>query len=877
MIARAELRRRWTALTALGVLVGLVVAIVAGTTTLIRRTATAHERLERASAVPDLQVSFLRHDPELARRIAAVPGVVQSWTSAGSVGRLEDQASVSYLGILGDTGGSRDIYRPVVVSGRAADPASPDEVLLDERAAADLGFEVGDVMTLRLLTESDFLNFDTGFGTPGGPLLKLEVTGLTRAAGESARQMPLTITPALVNRLDMVTTVVMLRLAPTPEAMTTATSALRRIGQGLRTDPLAREFPPLLVARPATDGDARIAATQRVLVTGLVVFAAVVGVAGLAAAGQAFYRHHAAGARDQRIEAVLGLPALGRASARALAAAPAAGVAAAVAASGPLLAGSLEPLGPLAGMEPHPGYATHTALICIAAAAGLVTTTLLAAVSAFRAGQQPAPAQVTQATAVQATAVAPTATLRGVGGLTEAPGAGHGRAGSPQSPWSAVPAWPSPARRAAPARPPRTPASRITRNAVARRGPAWWWIGVTFALDRGRDRWSAARRPAITGTAIGVTGLIAAATIAGSMSRLVDEPQRYGWNADLEITDARPEIVNRLAADPRIAAVSMLDVSTATVEIDGQGHALSMPDVITAHGPGDAGPGAIGRGDADPGVDLTVYALSAKPTAVPPPRPVGWTIFEGAAPARTNEVAVGPRAARRLDLRVGDHLSIATNNGGNARLRVVGIGVGPVLNGERLGESLLVAPDMLARVQRTQPMRSALVRAVAQVDPVNLAAALGTEYELAAGLMPAEVANLGSMGRLPALLQAVLAALAIAAAGHAVGTTWRHAQRELAILRTLGFTPAQTARIPLVTSCVTALLAVTAGVPLGLLLGRLAWWEIAAATGVSTDLAVPVELLVALPAAAVLIGLAIAAMPASRAGRLLPGALLRGE
>ncbi|WP_018500387.1 ABC transporter permease [Parafrankia discariae] len=832
MIARGELRRRWAALVALGVLIGLVVAVVAGTAALIRRTATAHDRLERASAVADLQVSYFSHDPELARRVAAVPGVAQAWTGVGMVGRLEDQPSLAYLGIIGGPADHHGLYEPVVVSGHGYDPADPDEAVLDERAAARWGVAVGDTLHLRLLTPSDFLSFDTGFGTPGGPVLKLTITGLTRTAGENARQMPLTVSPALAGRLDPVSTSVMLRLEPGPRTAAAVSTALRRLGDGLARDPLAGEFPALQVSSPATDGDARIGATQRVLVTGLVVFAVVVGVAGLAAAGQAFYRHHAAGAHAQRIEAVLGLTGPGRAGARTLAALPAAGLAGVTAAAGPLLAGLLEPLGPLAGMEPHPGYAPHLALVCGAGAAAVVITLLLAGGTAARVGRRPADPASASATAV--------ATGRGGAGSSPA----HGAAGM--------------------------------------RGPVWLWIGTAFALGRRRDRSPATRRPAVAGAAIGVTGLVAAATIAAGLNRLVDEPHRYGWNADLEVTDARPEIVNRLAADPRIAAVSMLDASTATVEVDAAGRALRAPDPVQGDGPGDAGPGAIGRGDTGPGEDVAVYALSPKattPKATPgtSTEPVGWTIFEGAAPRSPDEAVLGPRAARRFALGVGDTVSVTANDGGHALLTLVGIGVGPVPGGERLGESMLVEPDTLARIQRTQPLRSALVRAVDRVDPVNLAAALGTEYELDVGRPPTEIANLGGIGRLPALLQTVLAALAVAAAGHAAGTTWRRRHGELAILRTLGFTPSQTARIPLTTSCVSAALAVAVGLPAGMLIGRLIWWEIATATGVSADLAIPVWMLVTLPPAAIVVGLLVAALPAWRAWRLLPGAVLRGE
>ncbi|CAI7978969.1 ABC transporter permease [Frankia sp. Hr75.2] len=870
MIARSELRRRWAALVALGVLIGMVVAVVAGTAALVRRTATAHDRLERASSVADLQVSYFSDDPELARRVAAIPGVAQAWAGVGMVGRLEDQPSLAYIGIIGGPADHRGLYEPVVVRGHGYDPAAPDEAVLDERAAARWGVGVGDTLRLRLLTPSDFLSFDTGFGTPGGPVLKLTITGLTRMAGENARQMPLAVSPALASRLDPVSTAVMLRLEPGPRTVAAVSTALRRLGDGLARDPLAGEFPALQVSRPATDGDARIGATQRVLVTGLVVFAAVVGVAGLAAAGQAFYRHHAASAHAQRIEAVLGLTGLGRAGARTLAALPAAGLAGVTAAAGPLIAGLLEPLGPLAWVEPHPGYAPHVALVCGAGAAGLLITLLLAGGTAARTGRRPAdpgplvPRLGMAALAAGAfgpaarfgsSAVSPlpaASSLSPVGSAAASAATGQGGAGSP-----------------------------LARGAACMRGPVWLWIGTAFALGRRRDRSPATRRPAVAGAAIGVTGLVAAATIAAGMNRLVDEPQRYGWNADLEITDARPEIVNRLAADPRVAAVSMLDASTATIEVDAGGRALRAPDPIQGDGPGDAGPGAIGRGDTSPGEDVAVYSLAPKATTRAGPvtstGAVGWTIFEGVVPRGPNEVVLGPRAAQRFDLGVGNTVSVAANDGGHAVLTVVGIGIGPVPGGERLGESMLVEPATLARVQRTQPLRSALVRAVDPVNPVNLAAALGTEYELDVGRPPTEIANLGGIGRLPALLQTVLAALAVAAAGHAAGTTWRRRHGELAILRTLGFTPSQTARIPLTTSCVSAALAVAVGIPAGMLIGRLVWWEIATATGVSADLAIPVRVLAVLPPAAIAVGLLVAALPAWRAWRLLPGAVLRGE
>jgi len=413
--------------------------------------------------------------------------------------------------------------------------------------------------------------------------------------------------------------------------------------------------------------------------------------------------------------------------------------------------------------------------------------------------------------------------------------------------------------------PPPAAATARTLPAMTRPGPIWLWMGTAFAIGRGRGGSRAGRRPAVAGAALSVAGLVAAATIAEGVQRLVDEPTRYGWNADIQIIDARPDIANRLAKDPRVAAVTMADQSTVLIEPD------DGTEVGAGSGPGDAGPGAIGRGDADPGDEVTAYSIYHESPSI------GWTMLSGRVPHSPDEIALGPRVARRYGLDLGDHIYVQKKYGSKARLEVVGIGIGPVLGGERLGESVLLEPDVLAQAQITEPWRVALVRTVDLVDPANLAAALAIEYELDLARPPSEVADLGGIGRLPVILETMLALVAVAAAGHAMGVTWRRRQRELAVLRTLGFTPSQTAAVPLTTSCINALLAVGIGVPVGLAVARLVWWEIATATGVAADLAMPVELLAALPAVALVVGLLTAAAPAWRATRAHPAVVLRGE
>ncbi|EIV94476.1 FtsX-like permease family protein [Frankia sp. QA3] len=855
MVARAELRRRLPALIALGLLTGIVAGLVGGTAGLLRRTATVHDRLERASRLADLQVSFAP-DPALARRVvAAVPGVAAASTLRAMVARVENRPGVVYLGMIApEPGGATQLSTPVVVRGRPASPAAPDEAVLDERTATSLGVAPGDRLTLRLLTRHDYLHFDTGLGTPGGALVTVTVTGLTRIAGVAAGQTPLSLSPAAAAHLDPVGLSVLLRLRPPgpPGAVGAAVNrALDAVAATVPPEPDADEFPPLIVTRPAAEPDTSAAAARRVLVTGLTVFGLVVGLAGLVTTAQVFARHHAATAHAQRIEAVLGLSPAGRVGARVLAAGPAALLAGLVGTAGPVLAGFLGPLGTLAALEPHPGYAANVTITVITGLGAAVAVLVLTATTAARAGRR----------------------------RTDEAHAGRVKAGSVAGPLLAL----------------------------ARRGPAWLWVGTAFALGRGQGGTRGARRPALAAAAVAVTGVVAAATIASCIDRLVSSPHRYGWRgADLQIVDARPDVEASLRADPRIAEVRTLAQSTVLTGQDCAGgadtsqehanqDAASSEDASQEHANRNtAGRGDAGGGDGNPGYGTRAdvaqdSAGQQDPSRQDPSRHgacreivaygfvgdvgpragtgIGWTLFSGHEPRTAREVVLGPRIAGELALVLGDALDVATVDGHRQRFTVVGTGIGPVFGNEQLGASLLLHPAALTTVAQTSPWRNALLRTAPGVAPRTVADTLGADLELALRTPPGEVTNLGGIGRLPLLLEAALALLALAAVAHAVLETGRHRRGELAVLQALGFTAAQTAAVTLTMSCVLASLAVLIGIPAGFGLGRLAWWEIATATGVAPDPAVPAWTLALLLPAALAAGTLLAVIPARRAAR----------
>ncbi|ONH23376.1 hypothetical protein BL253_33080 [Pseudofrankia asymbiotica] len=805
MIALGQLRRRWLSLVALGLLVGLVGAVVGGAAALTRRTGTAPARLERVTAVPDLQITVPGGPGLAARAASVVPGLKSVWVTAGSAARVENRPGVVYLGMLAghQPGSEVGVYTPVVVKGRDYDPTAA-EAVLDERTARSLGVRVDDVLTLRTLTREDFFSFDTGFGMPHGPRITVRVTGLVRMAGATAQQTPLLVSPAVAQDLASVGITVMIKLVPAPDAVARADAALARAAAaaGDEQDPQAAEFPVLEVSHPATDSDARVGATTRVLLTGLVAFAVVVGVTGLATAAVAFARHHYARVTEQRIEAVLGVTPAGRAAARVLAAAPAAALAGLVAALGPLLAGRLEPIGPLADLEPHPGYAPNLAIAGITAVATAGLFLAFAGWSAARAGRGRAAAGATRAV------------------------------GPVRASWLRPgPAW---------------------------AGPAWLWVGARFALTGHRP--SSGRRPSVITAMLSAAALVAAATVAHGVDRLVEDPNRYGWTADLDLLDARPDIVARLKVDPWIAAVSL--VARSTVLAGGGCGAMGTAEDSSSRRTQGAPAASPGPGC----VEVTAYAVHSSTGEQ------RWTMLSGRLGRGPGEAVVGTRAARNLGVEVGDVLELAPRPGDDrgARVTVVGIGLGPPVGGERLGDNLLLDPGVLERTQRTAPWWDGLVTAADGVPVASLVGDLGDEYEVSPRRPPTEVANLGGIGRLPEVLEMVLGGLAAIALVHAVTTSWRRRAGEAGVLRTLGSTPAQTAAASVTAACVTALGAVGVGIPLGLGVGRLVWWEIADATGVGGDVAVPGLLLLALPPVALVIGALAALIPAPRNAWLRP-------
>ena len=197
-VARHELRRRGVALVLLGLAAGLLGAVVIGALATARRTATAYERLEQASAIDDVR-ALVFGDPALATDVgrrcrASRRRGRRRWPSAGSTVRAP-----SYTALLTGPPPPAGLFTPVVVAGRLPAADAPEEVLVVEAYADDVRPGAGRHGSRSTSSRADEVaQFDTGFGEPDGPTIDLVVSGITRLPG--ARQSPIVAGPAFFER-----------------------------------------------------------------------------------------------------------------------------------------------------------------------------------------------------------------------------------------------------------------------------------------------------------------------------------------------------------------------------------------------------------------------------------------------------------------------------------------------------------------------------------------------------------------------------------------------------------------------------------------------------------------------------------------------------
>jgi hypothetical protein len=387
-------------------------------------------------------------------------------------------------------------------------------------------------------------------------------------------------------------------------------------------------------------------------------------------------------------------------------------------------------------------------------------------------------------------------------------------------------------------------AARMTERTAAPPSAA---VGVRFALDPGRQRRPLPVRSSLLGATFGVLVVVAVLVFTAGLHRLVTTPARYGWNWDYVGYDSEASssggdcgpLHTELARSPQFAAVA--SVCEGDVQVGGQ------PTTGWGY--------ASLRGEVHP------------------------AIVEGRAPATSTEVALGADTLAAVHRDVGDDVRIEGTERSGV-FRIVGQTVLPGVSDPealadgaaftRAGLDHLGADGGWNIVVRVAPGadRDAIVR------QFRHAAIFGGQIR---AVLPAEIDRVRQIRDLPTLLAVFVAVVALVAVGLALVASLRRRQRDLAVLKTLGFNRRQLRAAVAWQASTVAAVALLVGIPLGAVVGTYFWRRVADELGVASDPAWPVLGLVTVAAIALLVVNLIAAVPARRAADTRPAVVLRSE
>jgi predicted lysophospholipase L1 biosynthesis ABC-type transport system permease subunit len=250
-------------------------------------------------------------------------------------------------------------------------------------------------------------------------------------------------------------------------------------------------------------------------------------------------------------------------------------------------------------------------------------------------------------------------------------------------------------------------------------------------------------------------------------------------------------------------------------------------------------------------------------------------VTSGRSPVRANELALSANTLDALHLSVGDWVEARGSR--SRRMHIVGRVVLPesVCNCPRTHGAMTFAA--LERLTPHAMPRIFEARIAPEADHEATLARLEQAYIHPRPGPPKTVADFEGIRNLPVLASALLAVIAVAALAHTLATAIRRRRRHLAVLKTIGFDRRQLLATVGWQAVTFAAVGLLVGLPLGIAAGRWAWYLFAKQIDVVPEPVTPVGLVALLVPAAVLLALAVAALPAWSAARTRAAVVLRAE
>ena len=405
--------------------------------------------------------------------------------------------------------------------------------------------------------------------------------------------------------------------------------------------------------------------------------------------------------------------------------------------------------------------------------------------------------------------------------------------------------------------------SMMAGAAAATGAPPGTVIGIRHALERGRGTRAVPVGTALIGSVAGVAALCATAVFGSSLAHLTATPALYGapfqdlFNSSGPGAVGQDLLIKELEGDRAIGRITLVSVPAVTVN------------------------------------RVDVRAIAA--TVVR--GPMLLSAAEGRLPAGDDQIALGASTMREVGARIGTLVRVTATDSDGAtragRFRVVGLlplptdfGTGGIGTGAAMttdGYARLLCPPSPRQAQChtavTHSVAAVLVRAAP--GPAGSAAlarhVARNQDNVIKPTVPAALVNFGASAAFPLLLGGVVAVCGLAALAHLLVVSVARRRTETGLLRALGMVRRQLAAIVFWQATTVAVVAIAAGIPLGIAAGRAIWRAFAISLGVVPVPVVQAWLIVALAAGALLAANVLAAVPAMSAARSRPGPLLRTE
>jgi len=406
--------------------------------------------------------------------------------------------------------------------------------------------------------------------------------------------------------------------------------------------------------------------------------------------------------------------------------------------------------------------------------------------------------------------------------------------------------------------------SRVVSAAGAMGAPAPVLTGVRFALEPGTGAEAVPVRSAILGATLAVVAVVATVIFGASLGSLVSHPALYGWNWDVALVSSGGDIPQQQVTtllDHDHSVVQWSPIYTADLSVDAQ--------------------------------NIPVLGENVAQGAVQPPVLTGHGLEAG------NQVVLGAVTLAQLHAHVGSWVTVSSGGPTSARLRVVGTATMPTLGSNgglhlEMGTGALLSSQLIPTIDRNpfnDPLpgpNAVLVRlqpgadhtvAMRTLDTIARDTTNTANFGVAVEktLRPAEIVNYRSLGGIPAFLGAGLAAGSVAALTLTLVASVRRRRRDLALLKTLGFTRRQLASTVAWQSTIAVAIGTAVGVPLGIALGRWLWDLFARDIHAVPAPSVPALSVTLIAVAALVIANVVAAVPGRVAARTQTAVLLRSE